>query len=814
MQIKISKALEGVIARTTFDTAKAKLDHSLKDSLMLQILREGGSMAYRMLAAHLKDWELYQISLRIERDIAAAQSEGANPEEFFVQYVATLKQRFPEAKRISTAHAMMDILDDGSTATSKVMKSYGIDSSLVAAEMDSFIADSRPTLESDMRLLDYGYSLQPDSKPSDMVSRFGVDLTQLAREGKLDPVVGREQEIKRVIQILSRRKKNNPILVGEAGVGKSAIVEGLALMIASGDVPYTIADKSIVSLDVSSLVAGTKFRGEFEERMQQLIDELKRAKNTIIFIDEIHTIVGAGSTQGSLDTANILKPALARGELQTIGATTLDEFRENIEKDAALERRFQKVVVEPSTAEQTLQILHNIAPNYERHHRVRYSEEALQACVDLTGRYITDRYFPDKAIDVMDEVGSRAHLTTSEKPESVRELEQMIADTRQARKQAIEALVYDRAASARLREIALRSRLDESKSAWRRSLEMNPVEVTAEDVARVITSITGIPAERLNDGETERLRGLEGHLASRVIGQGEAVARVSRSIRRSRAGLKDENRPMGVFMFVGPTGVGKTLLAKELSKWMFDDRQGLIRIDMSEYGERHNVARLIGSPPGYVGYGEGGQLTEAVRRHPYSVVLFDEIEKAHPEVFNTMLQIFDEGRLTDGSGRVVDFRNTVIIMTSNVGSRNVAAKSVHVGYSTSSKNEIVEAAPRDEYRRALESTFAPEFLNRIDDIIQFRSLEEADVERIVDLELGGMFERIGRLGYNIRITAGARRSLASMGYEQRYGARSLKRVIAEHVEEPLSNMIIDGGLCEGDTIVVEKSKNGVALKVA
>lgn len=814
MQIKISKALEGVIARTTFDTAKAKLDHSLKDSLMLQILREDGSMAYRMLAAHLKDWELYQIALRIERDIAAAQSEGANPEEFFVQYVAMLKQRFPDAKRISTAHAMMDIFDDDTTATSKVMKSYGIDSSLVAAEMDSFIADNRTMFEPEIRLLDYGDSLQPESKPSDMVSRFGVDLTQLAREGKLDPVVGREQEISRVIQILSRRKKNNPILVGEAGVGKSAIVEGLALMIASGDVPYTIADKSIVSLDVSSLVAGTKFRGEFEERMQQLIDELKRAKNTIIFIDEIHTIVGAGSTQGSLDTANILKPALARGELQTIGATTLDEFRENIEKDSALERRFQKVVVEPSTTEQTLQILHNIAPNYERHHRVRYSEEALQACVDLTGRYITDRYFPDKAIDIMDEVGSRAHLATSEKPESVRELERMIADTRQARKQAIEALVYDRAASARLREIALRSRLDESRSAWRRSLEMNPVEITAEDVARVITSITGIPAERLNDGETERLRGLEGHLASRVIGQVDAVARVSRSIRRSRAGLKDENRPMGVFMFVGPTGVGKTLLAKELSKWMFDERQGLIRIDMSEYGERHNVARLIGSPPGYVGYGEGGQLTEAVRRHPYSVVLFDEIEKAHPEVFNTMLQIFDEGRLTDGSGRVVDFRNTVIIMTSNVGSRNVAAKSVHVGYSTSSKSEIVEAAPRDEYRKALESTFAPEFLNRIDDIVQFRSLEEADVERIVDLELGGMFERIGRLGYNIRITAGARRSLASMGYEQRYGARSLKRVIAEHVEEPLSNMIIDGGLCEGDTIVVEKSKNGVALKVA
>ncbi len=814
MQIKISKALEGVIARTTFDTAKAKIDHSLKDCLMLQILREDGSLAYRMLASHLKDWELYQISLRIECDIARAQSEGANPEEFFVQYIATLKERFPDAKRISTAHAMMDILDDESTSAAKTLRACGIDSSVIAAEMDSFIADGRPTPEADMRLLDYGDSLQPDSRSSDMISRFGVDLTQLAREGKLDPVVGREHEIGRVIQILSRRKKNNPILVGEAGVGKSAIVEGLALMIASGDVPYTIADKSIVSLDVSSLVAGTKFRGEFEERMQQLIDELKRSKNTIIFIDEIHTIVGAGSTQGSLDTANILKPALARGELQTIGATTLDEFRENIEKDAALERRFQKVVVEPSTAEQTLQILHNIAPNYERHHRVRYSEEALRACVDLTGRYITDRYFPDKAIDVMDEVGSRAHLATSEKPESVRELERMIADTRQARKQAVESLVYDRAASARLREIALRSRLDESKSAWHRSLEMNPVEITASDVARVITSITGVPAERLNDGDAERLRGLEGHLASRVIGQSEAVARVSRSIRRSRAGLKDENRPMGVFMFVGPTGVGKTLLAKELSKWMFDDRQGLIRIDMSEYGERHNVARLIGSPPGYVGYGEGGQLTEAVRRHPYSVVLFDEIEKAHPDVFDTMLQIFDEGRLTDGSGRVVDFRNTVIIMTSNAGSRNAAAKSVHVGYSTASKSEIVEAAPQDEYRKALESIFAPEFLNRIDDIIRFRSLDGEAVERIVDLELGGMFERIGRLGYNIRITAGARRSLASMGYEQRYGARSLKRVLAEHVEEPLSDMIIGGGLHEGDTVVVGKSKDGVALKVA
>ena len=814
MQIKISKALEGVIARTTFDTAKAKIDHSLKDCLMVQILREEGSMACRMLALHLKEWEISRIALRIEHGIASVQSEGANPEEFFVFYVSALEQRFPDAGRISTAHAMMDIIDDDTTLSAKILRSYGIDAPLIAAEMDSFAADSRPKVEPDVKMLDYGGSPQQESAPSDMLSRFGTDLTQMAREGRLDPVVGREQEIGRVIQILSRRKKNNPILVGEAGVGKSAIVEGLALKIAAGDVPYTLTDKSVVALDVASLIAGTKFRGEFEERMQHLIDELKRSKSTIIFIDEIHTIVGAGATQGSLDTANILKPALARGELQTIGATTLDEFRENIERDAALERRFQKVMVEPATAEQTLQILRDIAPNYERHHRVRYSEQALRACVDLTGRYITDRCFPDKAIDVMDEAGSQAHLAASGKPEQMRELERMIADTRRVRRQAIESLVYDRAAAARLREIALSSRLEDSRSAWQRSLEMNPTEITADDVARVVTSITGIPAERLNGGETERLRGLEAHLSSRVIGQGEAIARVSRSIRRSRAGLKEENRPMGVFMFVGPTGVGKTLLAKELSEWMFDSRQGLIRIDMSEYGERHNVARLIGSPPGYVGYGEGGQLTEAVRRHPYSVVLFDEMEKAHPDVFNTMLQIFDEGRLTDGSGRVVDFRNTVIIMTSNVGSRSVAAKQAHVGYSTVSKSEWTETAPQQEYRKALESVFVPEFLNRIDEIIEFRTLDGQDVERIVDLCLGGIFGRITRLGYHIRITSAARRSLASMGYERRYGARALKRVLAEQIEEPVSNMIIDGGMHEGDTIVVARSKEGIVLKVA
>ena len=627
-------------------------------------------------------------------------------------------------------------------------------------------------------------------------------------------MIGRECEIERVVQILSRRKKNNPILIGEAGVGKSAIVEGLALRIAAGDVPYTIAGKRLYSLDVSSLVAGTKFRGEFEERMQQLLDELRKADDTIIFIDEIHTIVGAGSTQGSLDTANILKPALARGELQTIGATTLDEYRENIEKDSALERRFQRVLVEPTSCEETLQILRNIAPRYEAHHKVRYTDEALEACVTLTNRYITDRFFPDKAIDVLDEAGSRMHLQTAREPDTLREMEAALASTCEERREAARQLVYEKAAAARLRELALRSKLDESRAEWQRSLESHPAEIRAEHIAQVITSATGIPIERITTGELGRLRGLKDYLAGRVIGQDAAVEKVALSIQRSRAGLKDENRPIGVFLFVGPTGVGKTLLAKELSKWLFDERRGLIRIDMSEYGEKHNVSRLIGSPPGYVGYGEGGQLTEAVRRQPYAVVLFDEIEKAHPEVFNAMLQIFDEGHLTDGSGRKVDFRNTVIIMTSNVGSRAAVQRAVQVGYSTSSKTVVEQAAPQIEYRKALERTFAPEFLNRIDDIIVFRTLTLEDVERIVELELRRLLARTQRLGYKVEISAEAKRRLAVMGYEARYGVRSLKRTLLDNVEEPLSTLIIEGRVNEGAKVKILPAKAGVTLKVA
>ena len=817
MQVKISKTLEGIIARAAFNTTKAGIDHSLKDFLMLEMLREEGSLAYQLLSSRLKDWELYQVRLRIEREVLGSRlREKTGPEEFYRAFTDELCAVSGATRSVSTAHALRAIVGDRSTATSRVLEMYGITGEVVSEDIKKFAAGDDFRTEIQVHMLDFGEENKPEEKnTSHVLDKFGVNLTQMAREGKIDPVVGREQEIERVVQILSRRKKNNPILIGEAGVGKSAIIEGLALRIAGGEVPYTIADKTLFSLDVSSLVAGTKFRGDFEERMQQLLDELRKAKDTIIFIDEIHTIVGAGSTQGSLDTANILKPALARGELQTIGATTLDEYRENIESDSALERRVQKVVVEPTTPEQTLQILRNIAPHYEQHHKVRYTEEALQACVELTGRYITDRFFPDKAIDVLDEAGSRIHLQSAREPAELRQMETALDQVRRERREAVKELVYEKAASARLREIALRSKLGESRNEWQRSLETNPVEITAEHIQQVITSMTGIPAERISGGELTRLQTLCQHLSQRVVGQQEAVEKISRTIRRSRAGLKDENRPIGVFLFVGPTGVGKTLLAKEVSKWLFDEQRGLIRIDMSEYSEKHNVARLIGSPPGYVGYGEGGQLTEAVRRQPYAVILFDEIEKAHPEVFNSMLQIFDEGHLTDGSGRKVDFRNTIIIMTSNVGSRNVVKKSVQVGYSTVSKSATASAMPQCEYRKALEQTFAPEFLNRIDDIVLFRTLELSDVERIIELELQGLFERTRRLGYKVKITDGAKRRLAAMGYESRYGVRSLKRTLMDNVEEPLSTLIIDGKLHEGDTVVVESDKShGVKLRVA
>lgn len=815
MQPKISKTLDGIIARAAFNTTKAGITHAFKDFLTLELLREEGSLAYQLVSTQLKDWELYQARLRIEQEITSSQAKDSQtPETFYKTFTEELRMNTSNTRSISTAHALLAIIADPTTVTARILKLYGLTSSILAEELRKFASGDDFRTEINIHSLDF----EAENKPHEVncqLDKFGIDLTRQAREGRIDPVIGRETEIERVVQILSRRKKNNPMLIGEAGVGKSAVVEGLALRIAAGDVPYTLADKRIFSLDISSLVAGTKFRGEFEERMQQLLDELRKANDTILFIDEIHTIVGAGSTQGSLDTANILKPALARGELQTIGATTLNEYRENIERDAALERRFQRVMIEPTTPEQTLRILHNIAPHYEHHHKVRYSEEALQACVALTNRYITDRFFPDKAIDVLDEAGSRIHLLSACEPQALRTMKASLNDAQRERRDAVEAMAYEKATEARLREMALKSKVKEFRAEWQQSLADQPITITEEHIRQVITSMTGIPAERISGDEQQRLQQLDTHLSRRVVGQQEAVERISQTIRRSRAGLRDEHRPVGVFLFVGPTGVGKTLLAKEISKWLFDEHRGLIRIDMSEYAEKHNVARLIGSPPGYVGYGEGGQLTEAVRRQPYAVVLFDEIEKAHPEVFNVMLQIFDEGHLTDGSGRKIDFRNTILIMTSNVGSRTAVQRATHVGYSTSSKASSVGKISQNEYRKALEQTFAPEFLNRIDDIVVFRTLEINDVEQIVELELHGLALRIERLGYRLRITSSAKRRLATMGYEVRYGVRSLKRTLADRVEEPLSALIIAGALQAGDTVVVEADKmQGVRLRVA
>lgn len=813
----VSKILDAVLSRTAFNLTKGNIKVSYKDHIALELLHEENSMAYRILSTKLKEWELLQIPPRIERLLnTQSQIEEISPAEFLLQYRNHILQENISSRNISTIHAIYDIVADTTTATSQVMAQFGIN----AHTISSIIREIGDRAEGMLSPIAYN-TMESKSDQQDNASRdalllkFGVNLTRQAREGGIDPVVGRDEEIDRVIQILSRRKKNNPVLIGEAGVGKSAIIEGLALRIALGQAPYPICDKEIYTIDISALVAGTKFRGEFEERMQQLLDELRHSHDVIIFIDELHTIVGAGASQGSLDTANILKPALARGEVRIIGATTLDEYRETIECDSALERRFQKVVVEPTTTDQTLEIVQNIAPYYEKYHNVKYTDGALRACVTLTERYITDRHFPDKAIDLMDEAGARSRIRFSQKSGLICATEKMLKEASNERYEAVAALSYEEVATAHIKEIALKSRLNEQRAERHRAIRANPIIINEKDIEKVITSMTGIPAERISHGEAEHLRSLAKHLRQRIIGQRQATDRIARSLLRSRAGLKDANRPIGVFLLIGPTGVGKTLLAKELSQYLFNQRRGLIRLDMSEYSERHNVARLIGSPPGYVGYGEGGQLTEAVRRQPYAVILFDEIDKAHPEIFNTMLQIFDEGHLTDGTGRKVDFRNTIIIMTSNAGARNVQEMRRKVGYDTCSKEDDRYKLSGDEYQKALESTFSPEFLNRIDDTILFRALNLDDIEQIINLELDSILQRTREQGYNIEVTAEAKRHLATLGYNSQRGARALRRTLLTNIEEPISSLIIDGRLSIGGNVTIWHDDNeGILLQVA
>ena len=652
-------------------------------------------------------------------------------------------------------------------------------------------------------------SARSGSGDTPMLDKFGHDMTRAAADGALDPVVGRETEIERLAQILSRRKKNNPVLIGEPGVGKSAIVEGLALRITRRQVPRVLFDKRVIALDMATVVAGTKYRGEFEERIKAILNELSKNKDVILFIDEIHTIVGAGNASGSMDAANMLKPALARGEVQCIGATTLDEYRVNIEKDGALERRFQKVMVEPTTAEETLVILNNIKEKYEAHHNVRYTPEALEACVKLTDRYVSDRNFPDKAIDALDEAGSRAHITNVTVPEEIEKLEKAVEEATASKLEAAHAQDFEKAAVWRDKAQQLAAELDEAKRRWEESLEADRVTVDEDKVAEVVAMMTGVPVQRVAQAEGLRLMEMAPTLRNAIIGQDEAIEKIAKAIRRNRIGLKDPNKPIGSFMFLGPTGVGKTQLAKKLAEFLFDSSETLIRIDMSEYMEKFTVSRLVGAPPGYVGYEEGGQLTEQVRRHPYSVVLLDEIEKAHPDVFNLLLQVLDEGRLTDSLGRRIDFKNTIIIMTSNIGTRQLKDFGTGVGFTTGASQAEAEHAV---IRKALNKAFSPEFLNRVDDIILFDSLSKEAIFKIIDIELAGFHKRLQELGYTLRLSEEAKTFIAESGYDPQFGARPLKRAIQKYLEDELADLILSGSLTAGNEVVMDFDAENKKIK--
>ena len=636
-----------------------------------------------------------------------------------------------------------------------------------------------------------------------VLDNFGRDLTKAAEENRLDPIVGRERELERIAQILSRRKKNNPILIGEPGVGKSAIAEGLAIRITQHRVPRTLFNKRVVMLDIGSVVAGTKYRGQFEERIKAILNELQKNPDIILFVDEIHTLVGAGNANGSLDASNMFKPALARGELQCIGSTTLDEYRQYIEKDGALERRFQKILVEPTSPEETIEILNNIKARYEDHHLVRYTSEAIEACVKLTNRYMSERHLPDKAIDALDEAGARVHIKNIDVPAEITELEQRIETVRKDKKNAISEQKFEEAGMYRAEEVKLLDKLEKAKKAWDENATANRQVVTEQNVAEVVAMMTGVPVQRIAQNEGNRLMSMEADLAGTVIGQDEAIKKVTKAIRRNRAGLKDPNRPIGSFIFLGPTGVGKTYLAKVLAKYLFDSEDALIRIDMSEYMEKFAVSRLVGAPPGYVGYEEGGQLTEKVRRKPYSIVLLDEIEKAHADVFNLLLQVLDDGQLTDSLGRKVDFKNTIIIMTSNIGSRQLKDFGTGVGFGTEAKKNAKNEYSQSVIENALRRTFAPEFLNRVDDVVMFNSLEKNDIHKIIDIELRNVFKRVEEMGYRLELTAKAKDFIAEKGWDEQYGARPLKRAIQQYVEDELAEKIITSDMHIGDVISID-----------
>jgi len=827
MEAKFSPRVKDVISYSREEALRLGHDYIGTEHLLLGLIREGDGMAIKILKGLGVDTARLRKS--VEDSVKGTSSTTVNLGNIPLtkQAEKVLKITYLEAKIfksdiIGTEHLLLSILRDEDNIASQILQQYNVNYDIFKAEVENNKegfrdeAPGSPAGDDDFRE-DESFS-QP-KKVSDIKSKtpvldnFGRDLTRAAEDGKLDPIVGREKEIERVSQILSRRKKNNPILIGEPGVGKSAIAEGLALRIIQRKVSRVLFNKRVVTLDLASLVAGTKYRGQFEERMKAVMNELEKSPDVILFIDEIHTIVGAGGASGSLDASNMFKPALARGEIQCIGATTLDEYRQYIEKDGALDRRFQKVMVEPATPVETIEILNRIKEKYEEHHGVTYTDEAINACVSLTTRYITDRFLPDKAIDALDESGSRVHLTNIHVPQNIIDVEQKIEEIKIEKNKVVRSQKYEEAAKLRDTEKNLLEELEKAKSEWEAETKTKRYTVTEDNVAEVVSMMTGIPVQRVGQADSIKLLGMFDSINTRVIGQEDAVKKLTKAIQRTRAGLKDPKKPIGSFIFLGPTGVGKTELAKELARFMFDTEDALIQVDMSEYMEKFAVSRLVGAPPGYVGYEEGGQLTEKVRRKPYAVILLDEIEKAHPDVFNILLQVLDEGQLTDSLGRKVDFRNTIIIMTSNIGARQLKDFGQGVGFSTVAKSSQADTYSRGVIENALKRAFAPEFLNRVDDVVVFNSLTKEDIFKIIDIELQALFDRIHGLGYEIKLTEAAKEFIAEKGYDSNFGARPLKRAIQKHLEDPIAEEILKGELAEGDTMEVDYDKEKEEIRI-
>src|SRR3982750_3444458 len=828
MDNNFSAQVKEIISFSREEALRLGNDFIGTEHLLLGLIREGDNTAVRILKSFNVD--LYELRKEIElavkdktgKNIANINSLPLTKQAEKVIRVTVLEAKALKSSTVETEHLMLSILKNKENIATQILNQFDVDYDLFRQEL-GVMKSNDPRAEyqeendddfDEEKKYSQSKSRQGGATKSKtpVLDNFGRDITKLAETGTLDPIVGREKEIERVSQILSRRKKNNPILIGEPGVGKTAIVEGLALRIVQRKVSRVLFDKRVISLDLAALVAGTKYRGQFEERMKAIMNELEKNRDVILFIDEIHTIVGAGGASGSLDASNIFKPALSRGELQCIGASTLDEYRMYIEKDGALDRRFQKVMIDPPSVEDTIKILENIKSKYEDYHNVIYDDEAINACVKLSDRYITDRLLPDKAIDVLDEVGARVHSKNINVPQNILDLEKQIEDIKQEKNKVVKSQRFEEAAALRDTEKRLGEELEKAKMQWEEESKHKRYPIDEEAIAEVVSMMTGIPVKRMVQAETEKLRKMGDDMKEMVVGQNEAIGKVVRAIQRNRVGLKDPKKPIGSFIFLGPTGVGKTELARALARHMFDSDDALIRIDMSEYMEKFTVSRLIGAPPGYVGYEEGGQLTERVRRKPYSVILLDEIEKAHPDIYNILLQVLDDGQLTDGLGRKVDFKNTLIIMTSNIGVRQLKDFGAGVGFATATKVENAEDLNKGVIEKALKRTFSPEFLNRIDDVVIFNSLDETHIARIIDILMKGVMKRLTNLGFSMSLTEEAKSFLADKGYDSQFGARPLHRAIQKYLEDPLAEEILNMNIKSGDVMVAEMDEENAKLK--